>query len=279
MARTTGRITIAQEERFVLEEDSGSHRLFLLSHGSNLNPDDLSRIANGDRKVSIDYSEPDHLIAAVAHHIDFIDADDGRVDGSRQSRPGHSFADTVKGFLNNWSLPRQIAGASSRSDAAKSTGSARLRPRLEEADKIGTSICGYCAVGCAQLVYAKDGKLIHVEGDPRSPINQGTLCPKGAATLDLLNSPLRLNSILYRAPGSDHWEKKSLDWAMDRIARLMKKTRDESFVTHLPNGKEVNHTLAMASLGGATLDNEENYLIKKLYTAMGAVQIENQARI
>ena len=140
----------------------------------------------------------------------------------------------------------------------------RLKPRLADADKVGTSICAYCAVGCAQLVYAKDGKVIHVEGDPRSPINQGTLCPKGAATLDLLNSPLRLNHVLYRAPGSDHWEQKPLDWAMDRIAQLVKQTRDETFVQKLPNGTTVNHTLAIGSLGGATLDNEENYLIKKL---------------
>lgn len=280
MALSRGQITIAQEDRFVLEDDSGQHRLFLLSHASGLTPDDLRQIAHGRRQVTIDYSEPDHLVAAVAHNIAFVDPNDGRADGEKDSVPGHSFADTVRGFFADWSLPRQLAGESSRSDAAKSTESRRLRPRLEEADKVGTSICGYCAVGCAQLVYAKNGKLIHVEGDPRSPINQGTLCPKGAATLDLLNSPLRLNSVLYRAPHSDHWEKKPLDWAMDRIAELMKKTRDESFVTHLPNGTEVNHTLAMASLGGATLDNEENYLIKKLLGGgMGMVWIENQARV
>ena len=149
-----------------------------------------------------------------------------------------------------------------------------------EADQVGTSICAYCAVGCAQLVYAKDGKVIHVEGDPRSPVNQGTLCPKGAATLDLLTSPLRLNHVLYRAPGSDHWEKKPLDWAMDRIAKLVKQTRDETFVTQLPNGTKVNHTLAIGSLGGATLENEENYLIKKLFCGgLGMVWIENQARV
>ncbi|HZS83562.1 MAG TPA: formate dehydrogenase [Stellaceae bacterium] len=186
----------------------------------------------------------------------------------------------VAGFLRDWSLPRQLAGADARSTAAASTQSRRLRPRLEEADTIGTSICPYCAVGCGQLVYAKGGRLIHVEGDPRSPINEGTLCPKGAATFGLLTSPLRLNRVLYRAPHSDHWEERPLDWAMDRIAYLTKRTREESFVEALPNGKRVNHTFALASLGGATLDNEENYLIKKLFCGgLGMVWIENQARV
>ncbi len=149
-----------------------------------------------------------------------------------------------------------------------------------DADTVGTNICCYCAVGCAQLVYVKGGKVIHVEGDPRSPINQGTLCPKGAATLDLYTTPLRLNSVLYRAPRSKHWERKPLDWAMERIAQLVKRTRDETFVTHLPNGTKVNHTLAIGSMGGATLDNEENYLIKKLFGGgLGMVWIENQARV
>jgi len=192
----------------------------------------------------------------------------------------HRLADQVTGFLRDWSLPRQLMGEDPRSKAAESTGSKKLRPRLEDADTVGTSICSYCAVGCGQLVYAKDGQVIHVEGDPRSPINQGTLCPKGAATLDLLTTPLRLNKVLYRAPYSDHWEEKPLSWAMDRIAYLTKRTRDETFVGKLPNGKTVNHTLAIASLGGATLDNEENYLIKKLFGGgLGMVWIENQARV
>jgi formate dehydrogenase major subunit len=158
--------------------------------------------------------------------------------------------------------------------------SEELRPRLEEADRVGTSICPYCAVGCAQLAYAKNGKLIHIEGDPRSPINQGTLCPKGAATFSLVNSPQRLSKVLWRAPYGTRWEEKPLDWAMERIAHLVKRTRDETFVHKLPNGVVANHTLGIASLGGATLDNEENYLIKKLFGAgLGMVWIENQARI
>jgi formate dehydrogenase major subunit len=186
----------------------------------------------------------------------------------------------LQGFLQDWSLPRQIAGADPMSGAAKSTASRTLRPRLEEADRVGTSVCPYCAVGCSVLIYAKDGRPIHVEGNPRSPINEGTLCPKGAATFGLLTSEERFARVLYRAPHGERWEEKPLGWAMLRIAELVKKARDETFVERLPDGKLVNHTLAIGSLGGATLDNEENYLIKKLFGAgLGMVWIENQARI
>jgi formate dehydrogenase major subunit len=186
----------------------------------------------------------------------------------------------VRGFVQDWSLPRQLKGGDPMSNAAKSSGSRTLRPRLEEADQVGNGVCPYCAVGCSVLIYAKDGKPIHVEGDPKSPINQGTLCPKGAATFGLLTSEERFSKVLYRAPYSDKWEEKSLGWAMMRIAERVKQTRDETFVERLPDGKVVNHTLAIASLGGATLDNEENYLIKKLFGAgLGMVWIENQARI
>ena len=183
-------------------------------------------------------------------------------------------------FLKDWSLPRQFAGESPMSTAARSTASANLRPRLEQADKVGTSICPFCAVGCSQLVYAKNGKPIHIEGDPRSPVNQGTLCPKGAGTLGVLLSPQRINKVLYRAPHATEWEERPLDWAMERVAQLTKQARDETFVERLPDGKVVNHTLGIGSLGGATLDNEENYLIKKLFNGgLGMVTIENQARI
>lgn len=195
------------------------------------------------------------------------------------SKP-RSLLDTAADFLANWSLPRQLAGADDASDAARSAMAERTRPRLEEADTIGTSICPYCAVGCAQLVYARNGRPIHVEGDPRSPINQGTLCPKGAATFSLLSNPDRLSKVLWRRPYGTAWEEKPLAWAMERIAQLVRRTRDETIVHKLPNGTIVNHTLGIGSLGGATLDNEENYLIKKVLGAgLGIVAIENQARV
>ena len=183
-------------------------------------------------------------------------------------------------FLRDWSIPRQLAGESVMSTAARSATSEALRPRLEQADRVGTSICPFCAVGCGQLVYAKNGKPIHIEGDPRSPVNQGTLCPKSAATLGVLLSPKRINTVLHRAPYATEWEEKPLDWAMERVAQLTKQARDETFVERLPDGKVVNHTVGLGSLGGATLDNEENYLIKKLFGGgLGMVTIENQARI
>ena len=182
--------------------------------------------------------------------------------------------------FRNWAIPKQLAGADPKRSAAQSELSRKLRPRLEEADRVGTSICPYCAVGCAQLIYAKGNDVIHIEGDPRSPINQGTLCPKGAAAVSWMLNPNRLTKVKYRAPYSDHWEERPLDWAMDRIAERVKQTREETFVQKLPDGTTVNHTLALAELGGATLDNEENYLIKKLCGAgLGMVWIENQARV
>ena len=186
----------------------------------------------------------------------------------------------TRDFLRDWSLPRQLAGQKLMSDASRSHASDTLRPRLEQADRVGSSICPFCAVGCAQLIYSKNGKPIHIEGDPRSPVNQGTLCPKGAGTLGMLLSPERISTVLHRAPYSDTWEPKPLDWAMERIAQLTKKVRDDTFAETLPDGRVINHTLGLGSLGGATMDNEENYLIKKLFNGgLGMVSIENQARI
>ncbi len=150
------------------------------------------------------------------------------------------------------------------------------------------SICPYCSVGCAQIVMVDDkGKIIDIQGHPDSPINQGTLCPKGAATYQFVNNDLRWTKVKYRAPGSDHWEDKPLDWAMDRIAELTKKTRDANFNEYqdMPDGKggtarkRVMNTYAIASLGGATMDNEWNYIHQKLMHALGVVYLENQARI
>lgn len=196
---------------------------------------------------------------------------------------GFTFKKVIQGFKDfqrDWSIPRQLAGQDPLGEAAKSEYSRTWRPRLESADRVGTSICPYCAVGCAQLIYARGEQILQIEGDPRSPINQGTLCPKGSATIGWLQNPNRLTQVKYRAPYSDRWEDRPLDWVMERIACLIKRTRDETFVRKLPGEIQVNHTMAMASLGGATLDNEENYLIKKLFAAgLGMVWIENQARV
>ena len=142
------------------------------------------------------------------------------------------------------------------------------------------SVCPYCAVGCSQLVYSKRGQVIDIEGNPQSPINQGTLCPKGANTFQLVSNPHRVTRVKYRAPYSDHWEERPLDWAMDRIAQLAKAARDADFIERDPSGLPVNHLKSVAHLGGATLDDEENYLIKKLFCGgLGILSIENQARI
>ena len=153
-------------------------------------------------------------------------------------------------------------------------------PRTRRADKAVVSVCPYCAVGCSQLIYVKDKRIIDIEGNPDSPINEGTLCPKGAATYQYVVNPNRVTTVRYRAPYSDRWEDRPLEWAMDRVATLIKETRDATFVERTPEGKLVNQTTAIATLGGATMDIEENYLIKKLFSGgLGVVSIENQARI
>jgi formate dehydrogenase major subunit len=159
----------------------------------------------------------------------------------------------------------------------------RAARRKLEGTKQTASICPYCAVGCGTLVNAKteNGRtsIINIEGNPDSPISTGSLCPKGAATFQLAVNPHRVTEVLYRAPYSDHWEKKSLDWALDRIAERVKEVRDADFTGRDDRGHLLNSVRAIGTLGGATIDNEENYLIKKSFTALGAVQIENQARI
>jgi formate dehydrogenase major subunit len=145
--------------------------------------------------------------------------------------------------------------------------------------KVTESICPYCAVGCGQVVYTRDGQLVDIEGNPRSPINQGTLCPKGAASRQLVQQPGRLTKVLYRRPRGTAWEELDLETAMDMIAERTIAAREAGWQDVDHRGWRVDRTLGFAHLGGATLDNEENYLIKKAFTAMGAVQIENQARI
>ena len=141
------------------------------------------------------------------------------------------------------------------------------------------SVCPYCAVGCGTLVHTVDGKIVNIEGNPDSPINYGNLCPKGAATFQLHVNPNRLTKVLHRAPGARDWEVWELDRALDRVAELTKRTRDETFVERLPDGKAVNNTLGIFSLGGATIDDEWNHLHQKLLRGLGVVAIENQARI
>ena len=164
-------------------------------------------------------------------------------------------------------------------------GSSAASPKTREAGarvaglKVTESVCPYCAVGCGQLVYTRGGELVDIEGNPRSPINQGTLCPKGAATRQLIQQPGRLTKVKYRRPGGTEWEELELEQAMDMIAERVIAARENGWQDTDRQGWKVDRTLGFAHLGGATLDNEENYLIKKLFTAMGAIQIENQARI
>ena len=142
------------------------------------------------------------------------------------------------------------------------------------------SVCPYCAVGCGTNIYVKGGQVIDIEGNPNSPINEGTLCPKGSNTFQLHHNPHRVKNVMWRAPYSDRWEVKSLDWALDRIARLVKQTRGEGYREKDDQGNRLNAVTNMGLLGGATLDNEENYLIKKLFGAgLQVVSVENQARI
>jgi formate dehydrogenase major subunit len=162
--------------------------------------------------------------------------------------------------------------------AARSEHSAGLRPRTESADRVVKSICPYCAVGCGQEVYVQDGRITQIEGDPDSPVSRGRLCPKGSASKQLVTGPGREHRVRYRRPHGTRWEDLDLDTAMDMIADRVIATRRETWQDE-QDGARVNRTMGLASLGGATLDNEENYLMKKLYTALGAVQVENQARI
>jgi formate dehydrogenase major subunit len=141
------------------------------------------------------------------------------------------------------------------------------------------SVCPYCAVGCGQNVFVKDEKVIHIEGDPDSPVSRGRLCPKGSASLQLTTGDSRLYQVLHRRPGASDWETLELETAMDMVADRVIETRRRTWQWQDDEGRRVRRTLGIASLGGATLDNEENYLMKKLYTALGAIQIENQARV
>ena len=180
-----------------------------------------------------------------------------------------------------WPLLRQLAERDVKGlgRTAASDRSRNIAPRTRSADKVVKSICPYCAVGCGQLVHVKDGKILGIEGDPDSPISTGKLCPKGAATFQLVTGTQRIQHCLYRRPGGTQWEQLPLEQATEMVAQRVKATRDSTWDEKDQKGTTIRRTLGIAHLGGATLDNEENYLIKKLYSALGVVQVENQARI
>jgi formate dehydrogenase major subunit len=187
----------------------------------------------------------------------------------------------VKRWIGTWPIYRQLTGTDrlGRGKAAESTRSAGLVPRTDTADRVADSICPYCAVGCAQRVYVKDEQVIQIEGNPDSPISRGRLCPKGSASKQLVTGPQREQKVLYRPPYGTAWQELDLDTAMDMVADRVLDARRKGWQDTDGAGNTLRRTMGFASLGGATLDNEENYLIKKLFTSLGALQIENQARI
>jgi formate dehydrogenase major subunit len=183
-------------------------------------------------------------------------------------------------FLS-WPVVRQLKTGDflGRGPSVTSQPTREMVPRTATADRVVQSVCPYCAVGCGQRVFVKDEHVVQIEGDPDSPVSRGRLCPKGSASEQLVNSPGRQTKVLYRRPGGTQWEPLPLDRAMDMIADRFVESRRRTWQDHDEHGRPLRRTMGIASLGGATLDNEENYLIKKLFTAAGAIQIENQARI
>ena len=187
----------------------------------------------------------------------------------------------MRTWIDSWPVYRQLTGTDplGRGAAVRSAATDALVPRTATADRVVRSVCPYCAVGCGQTVYVKDGRITQIEGDPDSPISRGRLCPKGSASKQLVTSDRRQTRVRYRRPHGTDWEDLDLDTALDMIADRVIDTRARTWSWADEQGQPVRRTLGIASLGGATLDNEENYLIKKLFTALGAIQIENQARI
>lgn len=181
----------------------------------------------------------------------------------------------------NWPVVRQIRGGDvfARGENTESARSQEMEGRIVEADRVVKSVCPYCAVGCGQRVYVKDNKVIQIEGDPDSPHSRGRLCPKGAASEQLVNAENRVTDILYRAPRSKEWVKLDRETAMEMVVDRFLEARENGWQDFDDKGRPVRRTMGIAGLGGAAMDNEENYLIKKLWTAAGAVQVENQARI
>ena len=188
---------------------------------------------------------------------------------------------SARNVFLDWPVIRQLRGSDDlgRGAAVRSSTTASHRPRTETADTVVQSVCPYCAVGCGQKVYVKDRKVVQIEGDPDSPVSRGRLCPKGSASEQLVNGTGRQTAMLYRRPHGTEWEPLDLETATDMIADRVVASRARTWQDTDEHGRPLRRTLGIAGLGGATLDNEENYLIKKLFTAMGAIQIENQARI
>ena len=187
----------------------------------------------------------------------------------------------LRRLVSSWPGYRQATTADvlGRGAAARSGRTAELAPRTATADRVVKSICPYCAVGCGQNVYVKDEQVLQIEGDPDSPISRGRLCPKGSASKQLVTGSAREQHVLYRKPFGTEWERLDLDTAMGMVADRVLDARRRGWQDTDSDGRALRRTTGFASLGGATLDNEENYLIKKLFTALGAIQIENQARI
>jgi formate dehydrogenase major subunit len=181
--------------------------------------------------------------------------------------------------LLRWPVLRQAAGADPLGRGSAAQGSQDWTARTSTADRVVKSICPYCAVGCGQQVFVSGEKVVQIEGDPDSPISRGRLCLKGAASEQLVNSPGRQTAMLYRRPYGTEWEPMDLEQATDMIADRILESRSKRWQDTDRDGRRLARTMGIASLGGATLDNEENYLIKKLFTAVGAIQVENQARI
>jgi formate dehydrogenase major subunit len=224
---------------------------------------------------------------ANSRHIDRVAALPDHV--IRQYRGGLRIGqkpDTYRGpmgaqrWIDSWPVVRQLTGKDrlGLGAAARSKRTDELTPRTARADKVVKSVCPYCAVGCGQQVFVADGRVTQIEGDPDSPVSRGRLCPKGSASLQQTTGPERQYQVLYRRPHGAEWEHLDLDTAMDMIADRFIAARRRGWQWE-QGGLRTRRTMGVASLGGATLDNEENYLIKKLFTALGAIQIENQARI
>ena len=194
----------------------------------------------------------------------------GRDNNAANAEPSRS---TRRQFLKGLTTGTVAIGALTQSGCGPA-----IPPLKTRGATATTTVCPFCGVGCGQVVSTRNGNVINIEGDPGHPISEGTLCSKGAAGIQVVNNPRRLQKVLYRKPQGTAWEEKTWDWALDRIAARVKETRDKTFLTSV-DGRVVNRTEAIACLGGSALDNEEAYLLVKLMRALGLVYVEHQARL